>query len=133
MWKYLLSHFSTFKIEKTTKIKIIKDQKLTLENNFIKYKFNKNGNLISAYDKEIKKQLMQEPGNIISLYEDRPNNWDAWDIDFFYRDMLLENASVNNFSCDSSGPVKDSIDFTYLNRAIINKPERFHLVKIVKN
>jgi len=105
--------FSTFKIEKATKIKIVKDQNLMLENNFIKYKFNKNGNLISAYDKEIKKQLMEKPGNILSLYEDRPNNWDAWDIDFFYRDMLLENASVNNFSYDSSGPVKDSIDFKY--------------------
>ena len=49
--------FSTFKIEKATKTKIIKDKNLTLENNYIKYKFNKNGNLISAYDKEIKKQI----------------------------------------------------------------------------
>ena len=56
---------------------------------------------------------MQKPGNISSLYEDRPNDWDAWDIDFFYRDMLLENATVNNFSCDSSGPIKNSIDFRF--------------------
>ena len=105
--------FSTFKIEKATKTKIIKDKNLTLENNYIKYKFNKNGNLISAYDKEIKKQLVQKPGNILSLYEDRPNDWDAWDIDFFYREMLLENATVNNFSCDSSGPIKNSIDFRF--------------------
>ena len=43
--------------------------------------------MISAFDKEIKRSL-KDCGNDLSLYEDRPTNWDAWDIDFFYRDVL---------------------------------------------
>ena len=104
--------FCTYKIEKASKIKLNKNESLTLENNLIKYKFNNNGNLISAYDKELKKQLIDKTGNIISLYEDRPNDWDAWDIDFFYRDMLIEDAKLNNYSIDSTGSIKDSINFT---------------------
>ena len=80
----------------------------------IKYKFNKKGNLTSAYDKELKTQLIDKTGNILSLYEDRPNDWDAWDIDFFYRDMLLENAKLNNYSIDSSGSINPAeISATY--------------------
>jgi alpha-mannosidase len=104
--------FSTYKIEKSSKIKLNKNESLTLENDLIKYKFNKKGNLTSAYDKELKTQLIDKTGNILSLYEDRPNDWDAWDIDFFYRDMLLENAKLNNYSIDSSGSIKNSINFT---------------------
>ena len=29
---------------------------------------------------------MNNSGNVLSLYEDRPLNWDAWDIDFYYKD-----------------------------------------------
>jgi len=103
--------FCTYKKEKSSKLRVKYDSSLMLKNDFVKYKFNKNGNLISAYDKEIKKELIEKSGNILSLYDDRPNDWDAWDIDYFYRDMLIENAIVSSFSSDSCGEVSDSITF----------------------
>ena len=68
-----------------------------LENNRICYTFNQDGQMVSAYDKELDKEVLTDPGNVLSLYEDRPNNWDAWDVDFFYREALIETASVTNF------------------------------------
>ena len=56
---------------------------LVLENNRICYTFNQDGQMVSAYDKEFDKEVLTDPGNVLSLYEDRPNNWDAWDVDFF--------------------------------------------------
>ena len=69
---------------------------LILENDLIRYEFNDQGQMISAFDKEIGKEVMNDVGNVLSLYEDRPNNWDAWDIDFFYRDALLETAVASS-------------------------------------
>ena len=67
---------------------------LVLENDLVSYKFNDNGRLIKCFDKELNQDFLIDEGNIFSLYEDIPNNWDAWDIDFFYRDALLETAKV---------------------------------------
>ncbi|MCP4143702.1 MAG: alpha-mannosidase [bacterium] len=64
---------------------------LVLENNLVRYEFAKDGTLISGFDKEADKTVL-ESGNIFTLYDDRPNNWDAWDIDFFYKEAVLENA-----------------------------------------
>ena len=33
-----------------------------------------------------------EPGNILTLYEDRPHDWDAWEVDISYEEMALETA-----------------------------------------
>ena len=65
-----------------------------LENHLIKYEFNEKGELTSIFDKEIEKEVLKGSGNIFSLYEDIPNNWDAWDIDFYYRDALIEIGKV---------------------------------------
>ena len=69
-----------------------------IENELIRYEFSDKGEMISAFDKEVGKEVLNGVGNVLSLYEDRPNNWDAWDIDFFYRDALLETAVASSKS-----------------------------------
>ena len=86
---------------------------LVLENEWIRYEFSDEGQMISAYDKEADKEVLEGPGNVLSLYEDRPNNWDAWDIDFFYRDALLETASLSDDPSKSSGTISKQIQFTF--------------------
>ena len=56
---------------------------------------------------------MNDVGNVLSLYEDRPNNWDAWDIDFFYRDALLETAVASSKPSALTGGISKQIDFTF--------------------
>lgn len=57
------------------------------ENSYYKAEFNQAMQLISLYEKESKKQFMKEgeKGNLLQAYEDRPMNWDNWDIDIFYQ------------------------------------------------
>ncbi len=86
---------------------------LILENNLISYVFDKKGLLISAYDKEAGKEFLAGPGNILSLYEDRPNNWDAWDIDFFYREALLETAELVKIDTVSIGSVLNQLELQF--------------------
>jgi alpha-mannosidase len=81
-----------------------------LENDFIKYEFDKKGLLISAYDKEVNLEALKGPANIFSLYEDIPNNWDAWDIDFFYRDALIETGSIESIKVSSSSKILKQLE-----------------------
>ena len=97
--------FTNFKKGDNLVCDIEKSKKLALENDLVKYEFDDNGALVSAFDKELQKEFMAESGNILSLYEDRPNNWDAWDVDFFYRDALIETARAVEVSSLSAGSV----------------------------
>ena len=79
---------------------------LTLENELVKYQFNKNGELIKALDKETGRSVIEEgkKGNLFSLYLDKPNNWDAWDVDIFYDEQFMENAKGSKTE-GTKGPI----------------------------
>ena len=90
-----------------------KNRHLVLENNRICYTFNQDGQMVSAHDKELDKEVLTDPGNVLSLYEDRPNNWDAWDVDFFYREALIETARVTSSKNGSMGVVVQQLEFSF--------------------
>ena len=105
--------FKTFSKGKKQKNKIVNDSNLILENNYVKYEFHKDGTMKSAYDKTLKLNLLRSNGNILSLYEDRPLNWDAWDIDFYYKDSLLETSTVTKIEKVKVGVVNSSLTISY--------------------
>lgn len=90
------------------------DDKLILENDFVKYEFSDEGWLLSAYDKEYNRDIMldSKPGNQLCLFEDRPVDWDAWDIDIYYENQLLEIGK--SFNCKRIvGSVESTLIFEY--------------------
>ncbi|MCB0283874.1 MAG: alpha-mannosidase, partial [Calditrichaeota bacterium] len=101
--------------KKSTDEPNIKKNNLVLENDLICYQFDKNGQIISIYDKEVQKQVIKSdsPANVFNLYEDRPINWDAWDIDIFYEQQLLESAKVNQIVCVADGPLLQSLKLNF--------------------
>ena len=106
--------FTTFvKAEKVKDVRSIQSE-LILENHLVKYEFNNNGTLKVAYDKELNLNLIKNSGNVISLYEDRPLNWDAWDIDFYYKDSLIDTATVKNITKVVNGNVCSILNISYL-------------------
>ncbi len=79
---------------------------LTLENAIMRYQFSNDGQLISAWDKIARRELIEKPANRLALYIDRPNSWDAWDVDPFYQDQFLTNASCQKVSKRVCGGVQ---------------------------
>jgi alpha-mannosidase len=65
-----------------------------LENEHLRCEFNPDATIKSLYDKKQKKQILREgqSGNCLSLYVDRPIDWDAWDIDAMYKNEKIEQA-----------------------------------------
>lgn len=62
--------------------------KTHLENDLINVRFDEAGEIISIYDKTLRRELIQ-PGkraNQLIAYEDKPQNYDAWDIDHYFEE-----------------------------------------------
>lgn len=69
-------------LEKTGKI-ISPNQ---LETIYYLLTWNEAGQLISLFDKENQREVLAGRGNILQLFEDKPKDYDAWDIDIFYQE-----------------------------------------------
>ena len=61
------------------------------ENRFYSVIFNEEMEIVSLIEKETGKEFIQEgkKGNELVTYEDRPMNWDNWDIDVFYKEKTV--------------------------------------------
>ncbi len=61
-----------------------------LENSSIRVEFNTDGDITRILDKTARREVLA-PGtlaNQFQAFEDRPQFWDAWDIDIFYDDKM---------------------------------------------
>ena len=84
---------------------------LILENDLIRYEFLENGEIVNAFDKQSGKEVLAGSGNVLTLYEDRPNAWDAWDVDIFYEDQNLETAKGTTYGSLGKGVVRQGLVF----------------------
>ena len=86
-----------------------------LENAHLAVRFDRQGRVVSLYDKDNDREAIDpgEAANRFLLYEDKPNNWDAWDIDFHYNDKLLEaDGKLVSVHVVERGPVRSVLRFT---------------------
>lgn len=62
----------------------------TLETPFYLIQWNNEGQLVRLYDKEAERSVLREgaKGNVLEVYEDKPIDFDAWDIDIFYTQKM---------------------------------------------
>jgi alpha-mannosidase len=77
----------------------VPDGGFVLDNGLIRAEVNADGLLVSLLDRRSGRNAIApgEFGNLLELHRDTPNEWDAWDIDAFYRrnvTALVEAGSV---------------------------------------
>lgn len=89
-----------------------KSRELILENELIRYQFSAGGQLISAFDKEEQREVLSGNGNILSLYCDRPLNYQAWDIEPYYKEEKLFDLQMQEFKGKVSGKVFSQLEFS---------------------
>jgi alpha-mannosidase len=63
-----------------------------LDNGLLRVTVSTNGLLTSVYDLAAKREVLPPGavGNVPQLHQDTPNQWDAWDIDPFYRNNRVD-------------------------------------------
>lgn len=90
-----------------------KEWDYTFENPFIKVCFNEKMEITSLYEKGAEKELIQEGrcGNVLRTYEDRPMQWDNWDIDVFYQRKPYEADWYSPARVVENGEVRMVVEF----------------------
>ncbi|MBV9789904.1 MAG: alpha-mannosidase [Chloroflexi bacterium] len=93
-----------------------------LENQFFRIELDNNGEISAIYDKRYDRDVL-EPGqtaNQLIAYEDRPLNYDAWDIDIFYAEKPYPIQDVTHIHVCENGPIRGGVEITrrFLNSTI---------------
>lgn len=85
----------------------------SFENDYFKVRFNDQMEIISLFEKSTEKELMREgeKGNLLATYEDRPMNWDNWDIDVYYKKKCYEKDWCSKPEIVEDGPVRLVLEY----------------------
>lgn len=85
----------------------LKAEATGLENSYYRLAVNReSGNISSLYDKQLNREFVKEgrEANVLQIYEDRPENWDAWNIGYTGRMWELNRAE--SVEVASASPVR---------------------------
>jgi len=90
-----------------------------VENSRLRLIFAEDGTIESIYDKKAAREILQEGrrANVLTAFEDKPMNYDAWDLEPFYEEKSWEISSLTDFCVLEEGPVRTVI---YQRREFLN-------------
>jgi alpha-mannosidase len=85
---------------------------VVLENDFIRAEFNEAGDLIRIFDKQAQREVLAPNAiaNQFQLFEDRPMNFDAWDIDAYYDDRVWPAEPASSIAWIECGPLRQTVE-----------------------
>ena len=86
----------------------------SLENDHLRIELDEQGLLCSVFDKSAGRQVLApgERGNRFQLHPDYPNFFDAWDIDRFAFDQMVNIDEVESIEPAQQGPLRAAIRIT---------------------
>jgi alpha-mannosidase len=84
---------------------------IVLENTLLRVELNAAGDITRIYDKQANREVLPagETANLLLAFEDRPMNFDAWDIDIFYEDRTEKVEGVESISVIEEGPLRVAV------------------------
>jgi alpha-mannosidase len=84
---------------------------LRLENAHLAVLLGKDGTVASVVNKATGREALAAPGNRLELYDDRPVQFDAWDIDPFHLETRRDCAPADGWEVVSAGPLRGEVAF----------------------
>ncbi|MBP6472876.1 MAG: alpha-mannosidase [Chloroflexi bacterium] len=94
---------------------IVSDLSVTpahLENACLRVEFNAAGDITRMFDKSSQREVLPlgAIANQWQAFDDRPLNWDAWDIDIYYDDKLYLAEAADSIRVVESGPLRATLE-----------------------
>ncbi len=88
------------------------DGATVLENALLRVEINAEGDVTRVYDKQAAREVLAagETANKLLAFEDRPMNFDAWDIDIFYEDRTEKIEGVESITVVEQGPLRVGLE-----------------------
>jgi alpha-mannosidase len=106
--------------EKEMQIKTVPAQPdLVLENDFLRVEFNPAGDITRLFDKKSNREVLPagELANQFQAFEDRPKDFDAWDVDIYYNDKKWLAEPASSVRRIENGPLRQAVE---IKRKILN-------------
>jgi alpha-mannosidase len=66
----------------------------SMENELLRVEWDDRAVLTSIWDKEVNREVLSGPGNLLQLHDDNPARWDAWDLDPDYRNSFEDVTTI---------------------------------------
>jgi alpha-mannosidase len=92
-----------------------------IENAYLRVELDSDGDITRIYDKTHRRDVLP-PGavaNQFQAFEDRPKDWDAWDVDIFYDDKRWLAEPAESVRVLETGPLRATLA---IQRRILNSP-----------
>lgn len=87
--------------------------------------WNKSGQLSRLYDRDAEREVLApgECGNVLQVFEDKPKQYDAWDIDLYYQEKKREITELVSMELVHSGRLAAVLQFSwkYMDSMVIQK------------
>ena len=93
-----------------------------IETPFYSMAVNEYRQIEKLYDKEAQRSVLAqgERGNVLQMFEDKPIDNDAWDIDIYYQQKMREVTDLKKFEVKECGPLRlvIGLSWNYMNTVI---------------
>jgi alpha-mannosidase len=97
----------------------------SMENIYFSIRLNEKGHFTSIYDKAAGRNILKpgECGNVIVSYEDRPHQFDAWNLEPYYEEKSWDVDDVAAIEVLERGPVRGTLRISrkYLDSRIVQE------------
>lgn len=109
--------YKTFRIKPSNTVKDVSQEVVTkklIENKFFKIEMDESMHIISFYDKENDREILQQgkKGNILQAFEDKPRVWENWDVEPYFVEKMWNIEEVKDVEVIENGPVRYCIKIT---------------------
>lgn len=98
---------------------------IVLQNDYYILEIDAQGEISRIYDRRAARDVLApgQTGNQLIAYEDRPMNFDAWDIDLFYEEKPYPVRAVTALRILEEGPVRTTVEIVrpYLSSRITQR------------
>lgn len=81
---------------------------MDIETPFYSISLNEYGQISRLYDKEHDREVLPKGAraNVLQMFEDKPMNFDAWDIDIYYQEKMREITNLKKCEVTECGPLR---------------------------
>lgn len=86
-----------------------------LESQYYVIGLNPHGQIESIFDRRHGREILAagERGNVLQTFEDRPMNFDAWDIDIYYQEKMQEITDLVDAVVEEEGPLRGTLKLVW--------------------
>ncbi len=84
---------------------------LTLVNEHLQVTLSPDGSVVSVVDKATGRETLAAAGNRLELYDDRPVDFDAWDVDPFHLATRRDCPPAESYEVVTSSPLRAEVAF----------------------